>query len=228
MAVYIKGIGMLSAQSSLEKDWLQRLVPVDDKYFAIVIEPDYEKYLDVRQLRRMSRVLKAGVTAAFIALEEAKVNKPDFIITGTGLGCMEDTGQFLSGMISRDEQALNPTPFIQSTHNTIGSSIALALNCNGYNQTYVQGNLCFEHALEDAMMLMNEQPGFLNGLVGAVDEQTDLSRSVFSSLNDLSIASCNIPFGEGMTFLSIAREKSDGANVSIEDVITFLNLHLMS
>src|SRR5689334_20950252 len=71
------------------------------------VEPDYAKWLDPKQIRRMSRILKMGATAAFIAMKESGVQKPDAIITGTGYGCLDDTGIFLSKMIENDEQALN-------------------------------------------------------------------------------------------------------------------------
>jgi 3-oxoacyl-(acyl-carrier-protein) synthase len=93
----------------------------------------------------MSKILKMGVASGTLALREAGITAPDGIITGTGYGCLEDTGTFLTKMIEGRETALNPTPFIQSTHNTIGSQIALLLQCQGYNQTYTQRAFSFEN-----------------------------------------------------------------------------------
>ncbi len=85
--------------------------------------------------RRMSRIIKMGVCAAMKCLQDAEIKNPDAIITGTGMGCIEDTGKFLSSYIENEEKLLNPTPFIQSTHNTVGAAIALMLKCHNYNNT---------------------------------------------------------------------------------------------
>ena len=61
-------------------------------------------------------------------------------------------------MVDSNESALNPTPFIQSTHNTIGSQIALLLQCQGYNQTYTQRAFSFENVLLDAILELKENP----------------------------------------------------------------------
>ncbi|PIX32882.1 MAG: beta-ketoacyl synthase, partial [Bacteroidetes bacterium CG_4_8_14_3_um_filter_31_14] len=43
------------------------------------------------------------------------------------------------------------------THNTISSQIALILKCHGYNSTYAGRGACFETALLDAKILINEE-----------------------------------------------------------------------
>ncbi|NJK84751.1 MAG: beta-ketoacyl synthase chain length factor [Bacteroidales bacterium] len=106
--------------------------------------------------RRMSRIVKMGICSALKCLKESGVEVPDAIITGTGFGCIEDTEKFLGSIIQNEEKMLNPTPFIQSTHNTVGAAIALKIKCNNYNNTYVHRGFSFEHALLDGLMLLNE------------------------------------------------------------------------
>src|SRR3954470_24014998 len=118
-----------------------------------------------------------GIASASLALQQAHVDVPDSIITGTGYGCLDDTGIFISKMIENKEEALNPTPFIQSTHNTIGSQVALLLQCQGYNQTYAHGAFSFESALLDAVMQANDFAD-KNILLGGIDEITDISHSI--------------------------------------------------
>jgi len=195
------------------------------------VEPDYAQWLDARQLRRMSRVLKMGSTAAFMALKEAGVAKPDAIITGTGYGCLDDTGIFLSKLIENNEQALNPTPFIQSTHNTIGSQIALLQGCQGYNNTFVQGAFSFENAVLDAMLLLGETPG-QNVLIGGVDETTDIShtmlkrfrvlrRGVRSTLNLFRNSGQGTLNGEGATYLAVNSQPGAHDIACIEGISMF-------
>lgn len=177
MACFVHGIGVISAQNILLADSLLES-PVDYSGERLsCVEPDYSRYFDVRQLRRMSRIIRIGMVAGLDALHEAGVKVPDAIITGTGYGCLEDTGLFLTKMIENHEHALNPTPFIQSTHNTIGSQLALLLQCLGYNQTYTQRALSFENALTDALMASGEDPT-QRLLTGAVDEITDVSHDI--------------------------------------------------
>ena len=125
----------------------------------------------------MSRIIKMGVAAGSMALKQAGLSVPNGIITGTAYGCLDDTGIFLNKMIDNKEYALNPTPFIQSTHNTIGSQIALLLQCQGYNQTYTQGAFSFESALLDALLELTDSPS-QSLLVGGVDEITAVSHAL--------------------------------------------------
>src|SRR5688572_19125260 len=109
--IYIKGIGNISPQKTWDESALltQPLVYAGDR--LICHEPDYTKYIEPKQLRRMSRIIKMGVAAGSIALKEAGLTAPNGIITGTAYGCLEDTGIFLTKMIENKEHALNPTPF---------------------------------------------------------------------------------------------------------------------
>ena len=143
------------------------------------IEPDYKTCIaDATLRRRMSRVVKMGVTAAMGCVERAGV-QPDAIITATGLGCLFDTEKFLDALTDNELQ-LNPTPFIQSTFNTVGSQVALMLNNHGYNNTYVHRGFSFESALLDAMMQMEEDTAHV--LVGCFDETTGTSFEIMRRL----------------------------------------------
>ena len=126
MSIFINGIGAISPQGDLGKGDQLLAVPMNySKDRMMCIEPEYAQYIDPKFLRRMSRILKLGTASSIMALADAGIKIPDAIITGTGYGCLEDTITFAKKMIENKEHALNPTPFIQSTHNTIGSQIAL-------------------------------------------------------------------------------------------------------
>jgi 3-oxoacyl-[acyl-carrier-protein] synthase II len=146
-----------------------------------VIEPDYKEYIDPKLIRRMSTVIKRGVAAAKQCLIDACVEKPDAVVTGTALGCLEDTVTFLTRMIELNEEMLPPTAFIQSTHNTVAAQIALMLQCHGYNSTFVHKGISFESALLDALMLLNEKEAD-TVLVGATEETVDASFKVLTRL----------------------------------------------
>ncbi len=145
------------------------------------IEPDYKFYIsDPTLRRRMSRVVKMGVAAALRCVKHSNV-QPDAIITATGLGCLADTEKFLDTLITNHESRLNPTPFIQSTFNTVGAQVALLLGNRGYNTTFVHRGNSFESALLDAIMQI-EDGSAQNVLVGGFDEITDTSFEIMRRL----------------------------------------------
>src|SRR6187549_9756 len=229
MALYIKGMGNISPQKTWGEESL--FTPVNYSGDRLrCVEPEYSQWIDPRQLRRMSRVIKMGVAAGSMALKDAGITVPQGIITGTGYGCLDDTGIFLTKLVENQEQALNPTPFIQSTHNTIGSQIALLLQCQDYNQTYAHDAFSFESALLDAMLQLNETPE-RKILIGGVDEITDASHAIqkrFGIFNktENSLQLFNGPShgalnGEGSAFFVLSGEKSEGDKVGVEALTTF-------
>ncbi len=171
MQAYIKSISAISPQESYHGGLFNDQAVIPAQRIMKCVEPDYKEIINPALIRRMSRVVKMGVAAALKSLKDAGIEKPDAIITGTGLGCMEDTGAFLSSLIKDKEQFLTPTAFIQSTHNTIAGQIALLLKCNNYNFAYVHRGFSFESALMDAMMMLNSGEAS-NVLVGGIDELT--------------------------------------------------------
>ena len=132
--------------------------------------------------RRMSRVVKSGVAAGIESLLEFGARAPiDAIITATGLGCIADSEKFLDGLIAGDETMLNPTPFIQSTFNTVGAQIALLRGLHCYNTTYAHRWTSFENALTDAALRIGA--GWSRAvLVGAFDETTPSVEKVLRRL----------------------------------------------
>ena len=155
--MYIRATGNISPQKTFGHGPLLA-EPIEHSGNRLTcVEPDYKDLIDVKLIRRMSRIIRMGVAAASACLQEAKVEVPDAITTGTAYGCMEDTGLFLTKMVEFNEELLTPTAFIQSTHNTIGAQIALMLKCHEYNNAYVHRGFSFESALLDGMMLLRKK-----------------------------------------------------------------------
>jgi 3-oxoacyl-[acyl-carrier-protein] synthase II len=172
MEAYIRSASIISAQKTFNTpEFLADIVEHDSNYLHC-IEPPYKEFLNPIMARRMARIIKMSMATAAICLKEADIQQPDAIITGTALGCLEDTEKFLLAIIENDEQFLTPTSFIQSTHNTVGAQIALQLKCMGYNFTYVHKGFSFESAVLDGLMTLAEG-GAKNILVGGHDEMRD-------------------------------------------------------
>jgi 3-oxoacyl-[acyl-carrier-protein] synthase II len=231
MKLYIGATGNISPQDTLGQPILRSELVEYNTNRLQSIEPDYSKLIDVKLIRRMSRIIRMGVASALKCLEEAGVENPDAIITGTAYGCLEDTGVFLQKMVQNKEEMLTPTAFIQSTHNTIGAQIALLLKCNGYNNTFVHRGFSFESALMDAMMLLEEKT-VNNVLVGGVDEITDFSfeitnrfglfkKSIHSNLNLFSEASRGSIAGEGAAFFLLRSQASSNDYAVLDAITTF-------
>ncbi len=184
MKIRIRGIGIISAQATFDKDnFLNEIVHHEGNRLNVV-DPPYKEILNPRLMRRMTKIIKMGVTAAKICLNETDIEKPDAIITGTAMGCVKDTETFLLAYGSEESTLLTPTAFIRSTHNTVGAQIGLLLKCNHYNFTYVHRGFSFESALLDAVLKLKEGEG-RHMLVGAVDEMTDTSYQIKSHLGKL-------------------------------------------
>ncbi len=148
---------------------------------------DYVKPLEAR---RMGKIMKSSLLSSLKALREAGIEQPDAIITGTALGCLENSELLLRQMVDEGETMLKPTYFMQSTHNTISSNIAIRLGCHGYNITYTQDQASFDWAIRDAELLLKSGK-CKTVLVGCHDESTPLYRQLMQRLGYDDIPSVN-------------------------------------
>ncbi|AHF15900.1 beta-ketoacyl synthase chain length factor [Niabella soli] len=193
-------------------------------------EPDYTKYIDPKLIRRMSRIIKMGASAAMECLQAAQEKNPDAIVTGTAYGCLADTDQFLTRMVEFKEELLSPTAFIQSTHNTVGAQIALQLKCHNYNNTYVHRGNSFEAALLDAVSLINEGDAE-KVLIGGVDEIIEHSHAILrrfdlyktDGASEMLIGSGTrgTIAGEGAAFFLLDKNKPVNAMAKLDAMQTF-------
>jgi len=181
MPLYITGLGNISPQKTWDNNhFLEEVTVVETNYFRSQ-DPNYKEYIAGDMVRRMSRIIKMGVAAGKICLADSECMMPDAIITGTGLGCIEDTEKFLTNMIRNNEEFLTPTAFIQSTHNTVSSQIALMLKCHNYNFTYVHRGFSFESALLDCFIRIDSgESGTI--LLGGMDEMTPNTFAILQRL----------------------------------------------
>ena len=165
---FIQSAAHISIQQPLVDEWFRSPILPSQAYNES-LEPDYSKYFSPMAARRMGSLLKRSLVTAMAALGDYPV--PDAIVTGTGLGCIANTEKFLSAMIDNQEEFLQPTYFMQSTHNTIGSQSAQHLKCHGYNCTYSHRGTSFDSSLLDAFLQMRAG-AIRSALVGGHDEMT--------------------------------------------------------
>lgn len=229
MSIYIRGAGVISIQNSFGKREIEEPIAYNEP-FVSCIEPDYKEFFTPIALRRMSRIIKRSISTALIAVQESGIENPDAIISGTGLGCIGDTEKFLFSMIENSEQFLQPTHFIQSTHNTISSQIALHIKCHAYNNTYSHRGISFEMALMDALALFR-LGNIHSALVGGFDEMTpnyfqqlkkvsfwkDIVHNSLEIFKDKTLGSYS---GEGSVSLMLSDQPGESYWAEIEDIST--------
>jgi 3-oxoacyl-(acyl-carrier-protein) synthase len=223
---YINGMGCVSAQDTYETSFLESVAINTTENIIYAIQPSYKELIPPAAARRMAKGVKMGLAASTKALKEANVEVPDAIITGTGMGCIEDSEKFLKALIDNKEEYLTPTNFIQSTHNTVGAQIALGLGCKGYNFTYVNGAISFESALLDAkMQIENEEENSI--LVGAADETSSHTMELYKLINVikkesdkpysvLNSNSTGAVYSEGATFVTLENIQKESSYAVLE------------
>lgn len=158
--IYINGAEQISIQEPLCENWMDKPVAYDTKY-AKSIDPDFKPFISPIEARRMGKILKRAIATTATLLKKSGIEKPDAIITGTGYGCIDNSLLFLDALTNEGEQLLKPTHFMQSTHNTISSLLAIQTKNHGYNVTYSHKGISFDSALFDAYMQ------FLLGKIGS-------------------------------------------------------------
>ena len=134
---------------------------------------DIRKYVKPLEARRMDKIMKSSLLSSLKALKQTGITTPDAIITGTAYGCLENSERLLMQIREEGEGMLKPTYFMQSTHNTIGSNIAIKTHCHGYNVTYTHKSKSLEWAIRDAKLLLRSGK-VKNVLVGCHDESTPI------------------------------------------------------
>lgn len=211
---FIQHIESISYQNTFGKtNFWNELKPLDEQ--STLLSPDYKNYIAPNTLRRLSTILRIGITCAKACSEN--INKDfDAISVGTSLGCLTDTEKFLVTINTVSGDILSPTAFIQSTHNTIAGQISLELKNHSYNMTHTQNCLSFETALLDGMMCIDE--GKNNVLIGAADESISFMERLRGNLIDTPF-----PFTTLGTFFVMSNQPTNQSKVALLKSSVFFN-----
>ena len=176
-------------------------VLAEQKLSAEDADPNFKLYMTPGEARRLGPMLKRTMAVSVQALRDAGEDGvafvPDAIITGTAWGNAESSETFLRDMLTGGEQLLKPTPFMQSTHNTIGSLIAISTKNHGYNNTHSQGEDSLRMAMLDAWMLM-QQGQIKSALVGLHDSVPAAVNEAYLLVTEDAIPAGKTPIRELM------------------------------
>src|SRR3989337_94938 len=218
---FINGIGIISPQKTFEPNIFLTEITEYNKNVLTCVTPDFKTYINPIQMRRLSRMLRIGLSAAMICLRDANVKMPHGIITATGYGFLDETAKFLNELLQQQEAQLTPTYFMQGTSNALAGLVALTIKCMGYNNTYVSKGFALENALMDALMQVEDDPSS-NLLVGSYDEAAEVQYKAnqrvkqFKTeyINNLSLfetKTIGSIQGEGSAFFLISGKQSESS-----------------
>lgn len=232
MEAFINGMACISHHPTGDPGFFFEDLPYTaGSNFLLASAIPYKDHIPVSMIRRTSHILKMGISAGLMCLQNAGIEKPDAIIVGTAMGCFEDTDKFLRSLLDNNEQMLTPTSFIQSTHNTLAGQLALLIKSHGYNFTYTHQNLSFEYALLDGLMLLQEKEA-ANVLVGGTDELIKPLCDLFELAGHIkSAGNLDAPIwksktsgyiaGEGAAFFNLGTEQGPASIAKLRGVRTF-------
>lgn len=220
-AIYIYGSGTISIQPTFGENYFYNEVTTYTENGIKAIDPDYKEFIPALQLRRMGKSMRMAVYASQKAILQAGNPTIHAVITGTGEGCLRDSEKFVEALWENEGGMLNPTPFIQSTHNMAAATIALALSCKGYNMTYTNNSSSFESAIIDAILYLNESPKE-NIIIGGLDEISEQTMKFWDKVGYTKTENIHIPINvnerysgeiisEGAGFYVVSAEKKENA-----------------
>ena len=229
---YINSISLISPQQTFDGSLLKHPAQSSHASFLLAAEPPYKDFINPVQLRRMSHILKMGLGASTICMNNLPETDVEAIVIGTGLACIVDLEKFLLSLLN-EEQMLSPIPFINSSHNTVAAQIAMMKKIKGYNNTYCHRGSSFECALQDALMLLQERE-VSNVLVGGIDEYSQHYFDLFDQFGAWrKEPECNLDLfegsrpgtiaGEGAGFFILEEKPSEKTYAAIVGVHSFLN-----
>jgi 3-oxoacyl-(acyl-carrier-protein) synthase len=232
---YINSVGCISAQSTFDNSEFLEEPILQESNVLPIVPPPFKNYISRAASRRMAKGVKMGIVAATIALQEAGIEQPDAIITGTGLGCLQDSEKFLESILDNDEEYLSPTAFIQSTHNTVGAQVALGLKCPAYNLTYVHGSVSFESAILDAFLMLEEADKEEQIVVGGIEELGKHTTNLFQLIEHIKAETPNTKellnskskgtiFSEGAQFFVLSNQAQESTYAKVIDLETISRL----
>lgn len=204
--LYIRSAQQISIQQPLSLQWMDEPLTYTEP-LVHALNPAFRDYISGSEVRRMGNILKRALVTSLKVLADTGIEHPDAIITGTCYGCMDCTEKFLAAMVENGEQMLSPTHFMQSTHNTVGSTLGIYTKTHGYNTTYSHGGTSFDWAVLDASMQMR-QGKITTALVGGHDEMLDSFYPMHEKIGYVGQPGM-VPCGEVAMSMMLSTEHSD-------------------
>jgi 3-oxoacyl-[acyl-carrier-protein] synthase II len=178
------------------------------------------EFMPPLRARKFDRCSLFAIAAARMAIENAGIDlsKTDKARIGVMLGCgfggIANSGEFLSGYLTRGAEGLAPMLFPNTVPNAPASNTSIELGLKGPNVTMVQRFCSAESAVMMACRFIEEDSADII-LAGGVDELNPLLLKGFASAGQLR--GHGKGFGEGTGMLVL--EKMNHAKARKADVL---------
>ncbi len=172
------------------------------------VDPNFREYLAPLESRRLDKLLKRTVVSSLQTLRQYPAVIPDAIVTATVWGSAISAISFFHDMMRQGEEFLKPTLFMQSTHNTMSSLIAIQTHNHAYNNTHSQLDDSLNHAFLDAWLQIQSGRA-KSALVGIHD-----SIPTFDNRTYLIVTENALPAG----CKPLARLRLEGAQVLLDSL----------
>jgi hypothetical protein len=141
--------------------------------------PDWNQCIPANMKRRDPRIWHMAYSAAHKVINDTGI-KPNSIITGTALGALDETKNFLDTVY--DTGFGNPRHFIASVHNSMAGKIALEFQIKGPNITVCEGQNSLASSL---VMLESLNESDFPAIVILIDEHIELLDRLQPSFSSL-------------------------------------------
>lgn len=203
--VYIQAAEQISIQTPLSEEWMHQPIEYHEP-FVKAVNPAFRDYIAPNEVRRMGNIMKRALVTSLKVLKDTGIAHPDAIITGTSIGSLDYTEKFLDALTENGEESLSPTYFMQTTHNTVSSTISIFTGTHSYNTTYSHGGISFDLALKDAWMQLHL--GMIsNALVGGYDEMVESYFRLLQKIGYVGVEGM-VPCGECSMSMMLNKKES--------------------
>ena len=98
MRIFIRSAAQISIQNPLCDEWFENPIFYSQIHNRS-IDPDFKSFIPIMEARRMGRVMKRAIVTSKSVIPEENRAALDAILTGTGLGSVEDTEKFLNALL---------------------------------------------------------------------------------------------------------------------------------
>ena len=223
----ITGVGLVGAFGAGKEDFIRFLShPVPSR---AITEIDFDAYIDTSALRRADHISRCALTAATLALKDARIavdkEKSDRvgILLGTTHGAMDYTLEYHTSLVCGDPKVASPLIFSESVVNAAMSHISTVVGIRGYATT-TAGYCAVLQGMRLGIELV-EQGALDVCLVGGADVNNDfLSKAYEGCLDQPELIKANFG-GSGFIVLeslahALRRQASIYARVDGVSIVT--------
>ncbi|UCE58694.1 MAG: beta-ketoacyl synthase chain length factor [Phycisphaerales bacterium] len=189
----------------------------------------FDRFVNRRAQRRLDKVTRMTLLAAFLALEDSSVDIADKrrvgVLVGTGFGPLTTTFDYLDTIIDGGDNSASPTLFASSVHSALASAVSIFTKFNGPCLTITNLELVSTEVLSTACAWLDRQiVDYV--LVGLADESCPVleyaarlrgaGRS--DRIEPLRLDACSYLPAEGAVALLLGRPTEQEKYASLLDV----------